>query len=48
MLHGSDTEDAATVLQPSIPAGEADARLAHWNKAVELSYGLAGSNRALR
>ena len=48
VLHGSDTKDAARVFEPSITAAEAEERLAHWNRAVELSYGLADSNPASR
>jgi glycerol kinase len=43
VLHGSDTEDTATTFQPSIPAAEATERLAKWDRAVKLSYGLADS-----
>ena len=48
MLHGSDAEDAARVFQPSIPAAEAEERLALWNRAVKLSYGLSDKNPSLR
>ncbi len=47
VLNGSAAEDAATVFQPSISAAEADERLALWNRAVKLSYGLADSSPAL-
>ena len=47
MLHGTDTEDNATTFQPSIAGAEADRRLAKWDRAVQLSYGLADATPKL-